>query len=141
LFIYARECESKSRRRVKIGHSTTLISLASLVSLASLALASTALPLPSATTLERSEFIAAAILAGKRLSCIICQILAINTCHLKGRLITKGNVRGIKISSATTLIPLSLALTPALTTALPLLTTALSLNHSTYHSLFYRKEQ
>ena len=90
LVIYARECESKSRRRIKIGHAAALVSLASLASLA-LAAAALSLPLPSAATLERSKF--TTLLVRKRLGFRICQILAINTCHLESRLIAKGNIR------------------------------------------------
>jgi hypothetical protein len=134
LRVNTRECKSERRGRIKIGHAAALIPLAPLP----LARTPAALSLLSAASLEWSKFlVVTTLLMGKRLGFRVCQILAINTRHLKSSLIAKGNVRRIKRGCATTLIPLTAALATA---ALPL-STALLLHHSTYHSLFCRKAQ
>jgi len=134
LRVNTRECKSERRGRIKIGHAAALIPLAPLP----LARTPAALSLLSAASLEWSKFlVVTTLLMGKRLGFRVCQILAINTRHLKSSLIAKGNVRRIKRGCATTLIPLTLPLATALTAAFSLLTT----DHSTYRSLFCRTAQ
>jgi hypothetical protein len=87
LRVNTRECESKSGRRIKIGHAAALVSLASLASLALTA----SLISQAATTLKLSKF--TTLLVRKRLGFRVCQILAINTCHLESCLIAKSNIR------------------------------------------------